>query len=412
VDPTIDPAFLRGLTQRRFSRRDLIRYAGVGAGALSLSSILAACGVKSSGAAGSESPAGFDWASQTVHHQLNFANWPYYIDVSHGKHPTLDTFTQQTGIQVNYKAVINDNQAFYAKLKPSLEAGKSTGWDIVVITNGAQLSELIDNGWLIPLDLSQLPNFSANASPEIKNPSYDPGNKYTVAWQSGLTGIAYSPKATSALGREPNSLNDLFDPAVAGHVGMMSDNTELGSIGLLKLGIEPSTSTPDDWNKAAETLQKQKDDGIPRGYFDQGYINQLENGNTWITQAWSGDVFIAQQSGYPELQFVVPNEGVMFWHDNMMIPVGAENPLDALTYMNYVYDPQVAALMANYIWYITPVPAAKPIVSSLPGGKPVASSPLVFPDQAMLDKTHQYYVYTGTTDLDQWNNTFDPIITG
>jgi spermidine/putrescine transport system substrate-binding protein len=102
----------------------------------------------------------------------------------------------------------------------------------------------------------------------------------------------------------------------------------------------------------------------------------------------------------------------MFWHDNMMIPVGAENPLDALTYMNYVYDPQVAALMANYIWYITPVPSAKPIVAGLPGGKPVASSPLVFPDQAMLDKTHQYYVYTGTTDLDQWNNTFDPIITG
>jgi spermidine/putrescine transport system substrate-binding protein len=412
VDPTIDPAFLRGLTQRRLSRRDLIRYAGVGAGALSLSSILAACGVKSSGAAGSESPAAFDWASQTLHHQLNFANWPYYIDVSHGTHPTLDTFTQKTGIQVNYKPVINDNQAFYAKLKPSLEQGKPTGWDIVVITNGAQLSELIDNGWLIPLDLSQLPNFTANASPTIKSPTYDPGNKYTVVWQSGLTGIAFSPKATAALGREPNSLNDLFDPAVAGHVGMMSDNTELGSIGLLKLGIEPSSSTPDNWTQAAAVLQKQKDDGIPRGYFDQGYINQLENGNTWITQAWSGDVFIAQQSGYPELKFIVPTEGVMFWHDNMMIPVGAANPLDALTYMNYAYDPHVAALMANYIWYITPVPAAKPIVEGLPGGKAVASSPLVFPDQPMLDKTHQYYVYKGTSDLDQWNNTFDPIITG
>ncbi len=412
MDPTIDPPFLRGLTQRRLSRRDLIRYAGLGAGTLSLSSILAACGVKSSGAAGSESAAAFDWASQTLHHQLNFANWPYYIDVSHGTHPTLDTFTQKTGIQVNYKPVINDNQAFYAKLKPSLEQGKPTGWDIVVITNGAQLSELIDNGWLIPLDLSKLPNFTANASPTIKDPTYDPGNKYTIVWQSGFTGIAYSPKATAALGREPNSLNDLFDPSVAGHVGMMSDNTELGSIGLLKLGIEPSTSTPDDWTQAAAVLQKQKDDGIPRGYFDQGYINKLENGDTWITQAWSGDVFIAQQSGYPELKFIVPNEGVMFWHDNMMIPVGAANPLDALTYMNYVYDPQVAALMANYIWYITPVAAAKPIVATLPGGKPVASSPLVFPDQAMLDNTHQYYVYKGTSDLDQWNNTFDPIITG
>ena len=107
---------------------------------------------------------------------------------------------------------------------------------------------------------------------------------------------------------------------------MMSDNTELGSIGLLKLGIEPSTSTPDDWNQAAAVLQQQKDDGIPLGYYDQGYVNKLENGDTWITQAWSGDIFLANESGYPELKFVVPDEGVMFWHDNMLIPVGAAEP--------------------------------------------------------------------------------------
>ena len=413
MDPNIDSAFLRGLTQRRLSRREMIRYAGVGAMGVSFAAILAACAEKTTaGGWASASAQAFDWASQTLHHELNFANWPYYIDTSHGTHPTLDTFTQQTGIKVNYKPVINDNQAFYAKIKPFLEQGKPTGWDLMVITNGVQLSELIDNNWLIPLDLSKLPNFTANADPSVKDPTYDKGNTYTVAWQSGLTGIAFSPKATQALGREPNTVNDLFDPSLAGHVGMMSDNTELGSIGLLKLGIEPSTSTPDDWNQAAAILQKQKDDGIPRGYFDQGYINQLENGNTWITQAWSGDVFIANQSGYPELKFIVPQEGVMIWTDNMMIPAGAANPLDALTYMNYVYDPHVAALMANYIWYITPVPAAKTIVETLPGGKPVASSPLVFPDQALFAKTHQYYVFTGTSDLDQWNNTFDPIITG
>ena len=283
----------------------------------------------------------------------------YYIDTSHGTHPTLDTFKQQTGIQVNYKPVINDNQAFSAKISPELQQDKPTGWDIIVITNGAQLSELIDNDWLIPLDMSLLPNFTKYASDSIKNPSYDPGNKFSVTWQSGFTGIAYSPQATQALGREPTSLNDLWEPALAGHVGMMSDNTELGSIGLLKLGIEPSTSTPDDWNKAAEVLQQQQKDGIPLGYYDQGYVNKLENGDTWLTQAWSGDIFLANESGYPELKFVVPDEGVMFWHDNMLIPAGAADPLDAITYMNYVYEPQVAAALASYIWYVTPVPDAK-----------------------------------------------------
>jgi spermidine/putrescine transport system substrate-binding protein len=385
----------------------------MGLGAAGITAFLASCGVgSSSSAAGSSSPATFDWSAQQLNHQLNFANWPYYIDTSHGTHPTLDTFKQQTGIQVNYKPVINDNQAFYAKISPELQQGKSTGWDIIVITNGAQLSELIDNDWLIPLDMSLLPNFTKYASDSIKNPSYDPENKFSVTWQSGFTGLAFSPQATQALGREPNSLNDLFDPALAGHVGMMSDNTELGSIGLLKLGIEPSTSTPDDWNKAAEVLQQQKKDGIPLGYYDQGYVNKLENGDTWLTQAWSGDIFLANESGYPELKFVVPEEGVMFWHDNMLIPAGAEDPLDAITYMNYVYDPQVAALLANYIWYVTPVPDAKKIVETLPGGSAVAASPLVFPDQAMYAKTHQYYVYKGTSDLNEWNSIFDPIITG
>jgi spermidine/putrescine transport system substrate-binding protein len=411
VDPRLDQALIRGLTQRRISRRDAMRYAGVGLGAAGLAAVLASCAVKPSGTPPSAA-AGFDWSTQHLQHQLNFANWPYYIDTSHGTHPTLDTFTQQTGIYVNYKPVINDNQAFYAKIKPELEQGKSTGWDLIVITNGAQLSELIANSWLIPLDLALLPNFTTYASNSVKNPSYDPGNRFSITWQSGFTGLAYSPHATDALGREPNSVNDLFDPRLAGHVGMMSDNTELGSVALLQLGIEPATSTPDDWDRAAAVLQQQKADGIPLGYYDQGYVNKLENGDTWLTQAWSGDIFLANESGYPELTFVVPDEGVMLWHDNMLIPAGAPDPLDAITYMNYVYDPQVAALMANYIWYVTPVPDAKKIVATLPGGSAVAASPLVFPDQGMLAKTHQYYVYKGTSDLNEWNSIFDPIITG
>jgi spermidine/putrescine transport system substrate-binding protein len=410
----MDPALIRGMTQRRMSRRDLLRYTGVGAGALSLAAILEACASSSSTTpGGSASAAGtFDWSAQHLNHVLNFANWPLYMDVSHGTHPTLDTFTQETGIKVNYSEVINDNQEFYAKMQPFLQAGKPTPYDLMVLTNGAQLSELIANNWLIPLDLSRLPNFAKYASPLVKNPSYDPGNKYTITWQSGFTGIGYSPAATQALGREPNSVKDLFDPRLKGHVGMMSDNTELGSVGLLYLGIEPSTSTPDDWRKAAQVLQQQKNEGIPRGYYGQPYIHELKDGNTWITQAWSGDIFIANQGSYPDLKFLVPQEGVMVWHDNMMIPAHAADPLDALTYMNYVYEPHVAALLANYIWYVTPVPSAKPIVEKLPGGQSVASSPLVFPTPAMDQQTHQYYTFKGTSDLNEWNGIFDPIING
>jgi spermidine/putrescine transport system substrate-binding protein len=411
----MDPALLRGLTQRRLTRRDVLRYAGTGVGAAGLAAFLAACGAKttsSSSGASTSVAAGSNewWSKQTQAGVLNFANWPYYIDTSKGEHPTLETFTKETGIEVNYRPVINGNAEFFAKIRPFLEQGKDTGWDIIVITNGPELSQLIANNWLIPLDLSLLPNFTANASPLVNDPVYDPGNKYSVVWQSGFTGIGYAPEAVQALGRAPDSIADLWDPRLKGHVGMMNDNTELGSIGMLKLGIEPSTSGPDDWQTAAAELQKQKDVGLVRGYFSQSYINQLQDRNTWISQAWSGDIFIANQSGYPELKFLVPKEGVMFWSDNMLIPALAQHPLDAITYMNYAYDPKVAALMADYIWYVTPVPAAKDIVLHELDDPTVAKSPLVFPDAAMDQQAHQYYTFKGQEDLTEWNDTFEPII--
>ncbi len=414
LDPEhLDPSLLRGLTQPRLSRRDLMKYAGMGVGALSLSSILAACGASGNGAGGtSSSPATFNWADQQLHHQLNFANWPYYIDTHKGNHPSLDLFQQQTGIKVNYRVPINDNAAFFQTLRPYLQAGKPTGWDIIVITNGAQLSQLIANNWLIPLDLSKLPNFMKYASPIVKDPAFDPKNTYTVAWQSGLTGMAFSPQATQALGREPDSIADLWNPVFKGHVGMMSDNTELGSFGLLHTGVDPVTSTPTQWRTAAADLKKQQQAGLVRNYYDQSYINALENGDTWITQAWSGDVFIANQSGYPDLKFIVPKEGSMFWTDSMMIPVGAQNPLDALTYMDFVYQPKIAAMLANYIWYITPVPASKPLVAKMPGGATVASSPLVYPNAQMQSSFRGYYVFKGQADLNEWNSIFEPIIQG
>ena len=124
----IDPSLWRGLTQSRLSRRRLLASAGTGAGALGLSAFLAACGVKgTTPSAGGSSPAGGVgtaawWAKQQLHHTVNFANWPFYIDVLKGKHPSLEHFTQTTGIKVNYTEPINDNVAFYAKIRPSLAA--------------------------------------------------------------------------------------------------------------------------------------------------------------------------------------------------------------------------------------------------------------------------------------------------
>jgi spermidine/putrescine transport system substrate-binding protein len=406
----LDAALLRGLTQARVSRRQMLRYAGAGAGATGLAALLAACGVSGSDKnSDSPSEAASIWETAEKTGTLNFANWELYIDRArvNGKfvHPSIEDFEKKTGITVNYTEPIIENEQFFAKIQPSLSAGKDVGYDLIVITNGQTLSKLIRNDWLIPLEHDYLKNFDAHVADAYRDPSYDPGNAYTVPWQSGITGIGYNPKLT---GRKITSFNDLFDPAFKGKVGMFGDALDLPNFAMQGLGINPETSTPDDWQIAADKLIEQRDAGIVRQYYTQNYIRALTSGDVALTMAWSGDIFQAQNSGSPELEFVVPDEGGIIWTDNMCIPAKAQHPVDAIMMMDYVYDPKVAAQIADWVWYITPVPEAEEIIRSDLEDPTVANSPLVFPTEDMYARL-RHYRDLDTQEEEQWNSLFAPI---
>jgi spermidine/putrescine transport system substrate-binding protein len=409
----LDPALLRGMTMPRISRRAALR----GAGLLGASAFLAACGVEGSGNDKAPQAAGF-WESQTKAGVLDFANWPLYMDQEKvgGKvvYPSLQDFTKETGIKVNYKEVINANESFLGKITPSLKAGQPTGWDLMVITNGSSLDKLLRQNFLIELDHSKLPNFQKNADPAIKSPSYDPNNKYTIAWQSGLTGLAYNPKLTK---RPITSFNDLFDPAFKGKITMFGDDEDYPTMVMIGMGIDPVKSTEEDWKRAAEKMKELRPQ--LREYIDNaGEADVLSSGNAWISMAYSGDIFILNNSGSPDIKFVIPKEGAALWTDNMMIPKGAKHPLDAITYMDYVYRPDVAAKLAAYISYITPVPAAKEQLQAqaakAKGGDKetldgLISSPLVFPSAADLSKAKRYRTLS-VEEEQVWDRIFQPIV--
>jgi spermidine/putrescine transport system substrate-binding protein len=356
------------------------------------------------------------WARQEPTGFLDFANWPYYIDRrSDNSHPSLEVFTDETGSRVNYYRPIRDLATFVGRILPELLAGQPTGYDLIVITNGPELSRLINGNHLIPLDHDRLPTFAANASDLVKNPSWDPGNQYSVAWQSGLTGIAYRPEAVEALGREPRGLVDLWDHRLRGRVGMLRDLTDLGSFGLLAEGVDPASSTISEWAKAAARLDEQKRSGVVRGYYDQSYVRALRRGDIWLTQAWSGDIFQLQQTGHPELRFVVPQEGGMLWTDNLLIPRGASHPADALSYMDFVYRPEIAAMIADWVQYITPVPASRTIIQQRYEDRTVANSPLVFPTLApgASGVSSRFYTYPAFgTPLEErrWDDLFGSLL--
>ncbi|GAA3664435.1 spermidine/putrescine ABC transporter substrate-binding protein [Nonomuraea antimicrobica] len=394
--------FMRGMTQPR-TRRDVFRLAGASAAGLAL----AACGVQGQKAAPPKADAVADfWAKQKKNGKVVFANWPEYMPED--KAP-LEKFKQDTGIAYEYKEVIQENAEFFGKADPVLRAGQSLGYDIVVMTNGIQLQHMIELGYAVALDHSKLPNFQANAGQKYKERAYDPGNKYTVPYTSGVTGIAYN---TEYVKEEITSIEALFDPKYKGRVGMMADAQEIGNFGMFALGIDPEKSTEADWQKAGEKLKAQRDAGIVRKYYDQSYIDAVSKGDVWLTMAWSGDVFQRQLAGEP-VKFVVPAEGGTIWTDNMLIPKGAANPLDALMLMDYLYQPAVAAELDEFIQYVTPVPAVQDLLrekaktatgEDKKALEDMVDSPLMFPTEADYAKLRSY-----TRLTTQQEQVFNPI---
>jgi spermidine/putrescine transport system substrate-binding protein len=412
----LPPDLARGLTESRLSRRGLFKMGGLAA----LGLPLAACGIQ--GTAGS-AKLGLNaarqqiaqyWATAKKTGTLDFANWPLYIDVGSkaSDHPSLDAFTKQTGIKVTYDEVIQQDDTYYGKIAPVLQSGQGTGYDLMVITNGIYLDDLVERDYLVPLDQSAMPNFYANASDLVKDPSYDRGNVYTMAWQSGITGIGYDPKK---VGRKITSWNDLLDSKLAGKIGMFGDTEDLPNSALCAVGVNPETSTPADWQKAAAWLKKQRP--LVRKYYQQDYVAPLSKGDLWASMAWSGDIFQANANG-ATLEFVVPDEGGVIWTDNMCIPQHAAHPRDAMIYMDYVYDPSVAATIADYVNYITPVPATQAIFAKEAKDatdsddksyyQGLSTSPLVFPTAADQARLHRYRVLTAA-EQPVWNALFEPV---
>jgi spermidine/putrescine transport system substrate-binding protein len=274
---------------------------------------------------------------------------------------------------------------------------------------------MIRLGYLIKLDKRRLPNWTKYGGSFVKNPSYDPGNTYSTPWQSGITGIGYNPKLT---GRPITSYQDLLDPAFKGKVGMFGDTEDLPNLALLGVGVNPVTSTPADWQKAAAMLRRQKNAGIVRKYYDQSYIDALTRGDVALSMAWSGDIFQANLSGAKDLQFVVPKEGGLLWNDCMCIPLHAAHPIDAIKLMDYVFKPRIAATITEAVHYIAPVPASRSYIqqdaqaASSPKQKALlqtdVTSPLVFPSQAALNRLHRYRDLN-SKETEQWNALFEPI---
>ncbi|HSE10155.1 MAG TPA: spermidine/putrescine ABC transporter substrate-binding protein [Nocardioidaceae bacterium] len=377
---------LMAAAQRRgVSRRGFLRGASLSALALGSPSLLAACGTEGAQQT-AESCVSEDLSASQK--SINFSNWPEYIDVEtkriNGQKqtviPTLMEFEEQTGIKVTYNTDVNDNNEFFAKVRNQLAACEPTGRDIFVLTDW-MAARMVGLGWLQKLDKANMPNVEANLVASLQSPPWDKTRDYSVPWQSGVTGIAYNAKYTGEVG----SMEELMTRAdLKGKVSLLSEMGDTMGFMLRIVGADPADFTDDQFGQALDQLEEYVSSGQIRRFTGNDYIRDLNAGNLVACEAWSGDIMV-MQDGNPDIKWVGPEEGLSIWSDNMLVPNKATHKTNAEKLMNYYYEPEVAATLAAWVWFICPVEGAREAMEKIDPS--LVDQPLIFPDEEFLANT-------------------------
>jgi len=338
---------------------------------------------------------------------VNWSNWPDYMDVDTvtKTHPTIDAFTKKTGVKVNYTEDYNDNDEFYAKVRPVLAAGSDTGRDLWVSTDW-MVARLIRLDYVQKFDLANLSNHG-NVEDALLNVPFDKGRLYSLPWQTGFTGIAWNPAATG--GKKVESMDQLLtDRSLKGKVTLLTEMRDTVGLVLVEQGKNLASFTDADFDAACAELQKAKDAGQIKGFTGNDYTKALASGDTAACMAWSGDI-VQLKLDNPRLGFALPQKGFLVWSDNFVIPNLAKHKKNAETLINYYYNPAVMAKVIEYVNYVASVKGVRPLMEKIDPA--VAKNQLIIPSQETLSRSH---VFRGLSAAEEasYNRKFQAIVTG
>ena len=370
----IRPPLLRAAALPELGRRSFLRGSAVAGLGLGVPTLLSACGTEGQGQSADTCQSTDKSETEKA---MFFSNWPEYIDVKGQRMPTLEAFEKKSGIDVTYNTDVNDNNEFFAKVQNQLGDCQPINRDIMVLTDW-MAARMVELGWLQKLDHGNLANVDANLVGNLKTPDWDPKRDYSVPWQSGFTGIAYNAKYTGEVG----SFEELLTkPELKGKISLLREMRDTMGFMLKVVGADPSDFTDEDWDSAIGRLEEVVASGQVRRFTGNDYVDDLNKGDIVACEAWSGDV-IAMQYDNPDIKWVVPEEGVSLWSDNMLVPNKADHKANAEALMDYYYDPMVAAQLAAWVNYICPVDGAREAMEKVDPS--LVDAPLIFPDDDFL----------------------------
>jgi spermidine/putrescine transport system substrate-binding protein len=320
---------------------------------------------------------------------VQFANWSEYVDTVPGnppRYPTLEEFTRQTGIVVDYSEPITADEQFVGEIGISLAMGWAPGYDLVVLADWA-VAELIQLGWAQPLSPALLRNGS-RLLPQFRDWPVPDVRRYSLPWQCGFTGIVYNLAVTH---RPVTSMNDLLtSPDLHGKVSLPTNYQDVMALVMLGIGIDPATFTDREFGAALAVLSRAVQAGqitMVTNY----YGPDLLKGTIAAGVGWAGDVLYFRQQN-PDIYFTWPQGGGHIWSDNMVIPARARHGENAEWLMNFYYEPDIAAQLSKYERYMCPVLGTQEAMRRLDPG--LADEKYIFPTPGLLDSGHFFKILT------------------
>ena len=383
-DPELN--MLVGPPDRRVGRRSFLQVAGL----LAAAGVAGYAGGTVAGMGDDDQPAApaaggpLSVGNRRDERVLNVYNWSDYIDDR-----TIPLFQALTNLRVNYD-VYSSNEDLLARMKSG-----PTEYDIIVPTNNF-IPTYMKLDLIEPLRQDLMPNLT-NLDKEFVDTDYDPGNRYTVPWQWGTTGIGFNRRQA---GGEVDSWAAVFEPpsSMGGHVTLLREVTDLIGCALIYLGRSPNSIKDSDLADVVKLVRSIKPQ--LKGFTTDTYIDELAANETWLAQGWSGDVFQARDQN-EDVSYVIPKEGSLRFVDVMAVPKGAPHPGNAARFMNYVLHPKVQARISSYVSYGTPVSLAKPL---LPPDQ--TKDPAIYPP---ADTKLSILTLTGLK-LQKWQAAYDEIV--
>jgi spermidine/putrescine transport system substrate-binding protein len=284
---------------------------------------------------------------------LKLYNWVAYINQQ-----CLKDFGKKYNCKVEVTTFNNTSEAM-AKLRSG-----QVSFDVFFPTIDL-MGQLVEGKLIQPINHSYIPNIT-QAWSDFSNPFYDGKWQYTVPYTIYTTGIAWRKDHVP---ENPYTMaNPWAMPWQAKYknkVAILDDYRESISLALMKAGIfNLNTTSAAQISAAGKSLQQLS--SMTNVHIDNNDYTEVPSGQIWIHHAWSGDMATAA-SYMPK---GVPVDVVGYWfptdgkgpvgNDLITVLKGAQNPVLAHLFMNYMIDLQNALTNYSYTGYMQPITGVTP----------------------------------------------------